>query len=702
MSFPFQMKAAAWAFGAGLLLFVAVLWLADRNMQALGAEVERRQHSYEVTLEIRAVLVDSVDAETGERGFVITADERFLEPYAAALSRLPQHLEELRRLTAANPRQRAQIEVVEPLAEARLALMSERIRIRREQGPEAATKAVAAGEGKRVMGRLRAALAEMEREEGRLITERDAALRRQTRRVELTLLSGAVVSVGLLFGVFVALDREIGERRRAEAQLARNAEEIRDLFDNAPCGYHSLGPDGTFLRINETELRWLGYLREQVVGRKRIQDVLTPESVGAFEANFPRFKQEGEIHDLELQMVRSDGSVFPVLVSATAVKSEGGGFVMGRVTVFDASERKRLEAERDRLFDLSQDLICIAGFDGVFKRVNPAWERVLGYTAEELTSVPFVEFLHPDDREPTLAEFEEQRQAGKVVLCFENRYRCKDGSWRWLQWSSRPDAESGRIYAIARDVTAQKQVQDESRRAREAAEAASAELEAFSYSVSHDLRSPLRGIDGFSQALLEDYGGALDDQGKDYLRRIRAAAQRMAQLIDDLLRLARISRAELNPEPVDLSALAQSVAEEMREREPARAASFRIADGIETEGDPRLLRVAVENLVGNAWKFTRKKAATRIEFGTLQHNGQPIYFVRDNGAGFDMAYAGKLFGAFQRLHHTKDFEGSGIGLATVSRIVQRHGGRIWAEAALEQGATFYFTLGEPRAGRQEA
>jgi signal transduction histidine kinase len=223
---------------------------------------------------------------------------------------------------------------------------------------------------------------------------------------------------------------------------------------------------------------------------------------------------------------------------------------------------------------------------------------------------------------------------------------------------------------------------------------ANGELEAFSYSVSHDLRAPLRGIDGFSQALLEDYGEQLDATGKDYLRRVRQAAQRMAELIDDMLSLSRINRADLKRERVDLSATCRRIAAQLQGDNATRRAEWVIPDVLHVEGDKRLLTAALENLLGNAWKFTGKHASPRIEVGEATSDGERVYFVRDNGAGFDMAYANKLFGAFQRLHAATEYEGTGIGLATVARIVHRHGGRIWAEAAVNNGATFYFTLAE--------
>lgn len=219
------------------------------------------------------------------------------------------------------------------------------------------------------------------------------------------------------------------------------------------------------------------------------------------------------------------------------------------------------------------------------------------------------------------------------------------------------------------------------------------ELQAFSYSVAHDLRAPLRHIDGFSQALIEDYAGRLDDRGKDHLDRIRQACQQMGELIDDLLKLSRVSRHELRVEQTDLGAIARRIVERLRKADPGRHVDFSAPPQLYVTGDPGLLKVALENLLGNAWKFTGKSKEAKIDFGATQRDGATVYFVKDNGAGFDMRYANKLFGAFQRLHSEEEFSGTGIGLATVQRIVHRHSGRTWAEGAVGRGAAFYFTLG---------
>ena len=224
------------------------------------------------------------------------------------------------------------------------------------------------------------------------------------------------------------------------------------------------------------------------------------------------------------------------------------------------------------------------------------------------------------------------------------------------------------------------------------------ELETFSYAVSHDLRAPVRRIDGFSRALLESHAAALDDGGRRFLGNIREATEHMSELIDDMLHLAQVTRAELRRLPVDLSGAVQAALRQLAETEPDRRVEYVVRPGLEVEGDPRLLRVAVENLVGNAWKFSVGREPARIEFGVVSAHAEPAYFVRDNGAGFDMAYADRLFTPFQRLHSARHFKGTGVGLATVQRIVQRHGGRVWADGVPDQGATFWFTLGGVREG----
>jgi light-regulated signal transduction histidine kinase (bacteriophytochrome) len=243
-----------------------------------------------------------------------------------------------------------------------------------------------------------------------------------------------------------------------------------------------------------------------------------------------------------------------------------------------------------------------------------------------------------------------------------------------------------------RDITERRRNEDALARAKNAAETANRELEAFSYSVAHDLRAPLRGMNGFAQVLLDTYSDKLDADGQDWLQEILQNAKKMADLIDGLLSLARVTRSELRPERADLSAIAREVAGQLASSEPERTTAVEIHDQLFAFVDPRLARVVLDNLLGNAWKFTSKVTSARIEFGVVDIDDAPAFFVRDNGAGFDMAFANKMFAPFQRLHTAGEFPGTGIGLATVQRILHRHGGRIWADGAVDRGATFYFAL----------
>ncbi|MFH1020538.1 MAG: DUF3365 domain-containing protein [Pseudomonadota bacterium] len=260
-----------------------------------------------------------------------------------------------------------------------------------------------------------------------------------------------------------------------------------------------------------------------------------------------------------------------------------------------------------------------------------------------------------------------------------------------------------RTQALEQEVVERRRAEEEVRQANEALEdrvaertaqiaAANKELDSFAYSVSHDLRAPLRGIDGFSLALLEDYGQRLDDTAKDYISRVRAGCLRMGKLIDDMLQLSRLSRGEIHRQEVDLSAMAEEIAGELKKSAPEREVAFALAPGVLVNGDAVLLRAVLDNLLGNAWKFTGRTEGAKIALGMQECDGKKVIFVRDNGAGFDMAYVDKLFSAFQRLHSAQEFEGSGIGLATVQRIIHRHGGEIRAEGEVGRGATFYFSL----------
>ena len=349
-------------------------------------------------------------------------------------------------------------------------------------------------------------------------------------------------------------------------------------------------------------------------------------------------------------------------------------------------------AELDRFFELSPDMLCIANMEGRLIRVNHAWQETLGWTPEELTAVPYSHFVHPDDVAATDGESTNVSK-GVTTRAFENRYRCKDGTYRVLSWRAAPIVARGLVFAAARDVT------EKRRTARELEERAASlamvnqELEAFTYSVSHDLRAPLRHITGFATLLEESASAKLDDGEKRRLKKVTEAATRMGQLIDDLLEFSRMGRSAANRHRVNLDRLLRDTRQELAMDPATPRVTWTVHPLPEVLGDEAMLKQVLVNLVGNAIKYTRTQPAPAIEIGSSSNgDGHAVIYVRDNGVGFDMQYSDKLFGVFQRLHNADAFEGTGIGLASVRRIVNRHGGRAWAEGAVNQGATFYLSL----------
>jgi PAS domain S-box-containing protein len=369
----------------------------------------------------------------------------------------------------------------------------------------------------------------------------------------------------------------------------------------------------------------------------------------------------------------------------------------GRRTRRRAKQTLHLEEAHFReLADSLPQIVWEADPDGHFDYYNRRWYEFTGRPEGITGDQSWTDVVHPDDQTECLARWHAAIQSGDAYE-MEYRLREKTGTYHWFLRRALPVRDpTGRItrwFGTCTNIDGVKHTEEVLRRANVETDAANRELEAFSYSVAHDLRAPLRSIDGFSQAILEDNAEQLDALGKSNLARVRAAAQRMAHLIDDLLSLSRVSRAELHREQVDLTKMVRGTLDRLREADTKRDVELVVPEGLVAKGDGELLATVMENLLGNAWKFTTHVPKAHIEVGVTSKDGQPVYFVRDDGAGFDMAYAGKLFGAFQRLHATAEFPGTGIGLATVHRIVRRHGGQIWAESEVARGATFFFTLG---------
>lgn len=570
MTRRFQSKIRVGFAGVAIIL-AAILALAIANSQQLQAAREAAARSQQTLLELEHILTTMIDAETGMRGYVITGEESYLEPYQRAISTIDGRMNHLDGLLDSSDTEMRFDELQKNIAEQIVFRKSVVEQIKAASGSETVRKSIRIDEGKRGMDDIRAVIGLMEADQERALAQRRAKSEDMDRRTIGMLILFVVVTMALLIGGMALVNHHL-------------------------------------------------------------------------------------------------------------------------------AERARLEEERNRFFTLSPDMFCVATMDGFFKEVNPAAQKILGYTPEELTSEPFVDFVHPDDREATLKEAARLSEGCRTIY-FENRYRAKDGSYRWMLWSSAPVPEEKLIYAVARDITEHKKTEErivelgnEARHRAAELEGLNKELEAFSYSVSHDLRAPLRHIAGFSDMLQRHADGSLDEKSRRYLNTIVESARRMGNLIDDLLVFSRMGRAEMRVQSVDLDAMTDEVIQELAPDVGNRKINWKRHPLPQMTGDRSLLKQVFVNLISNAIKYTANREVAEIEIGSREEGEENVIFVRDNGVGFDMAYAHKLFGVFQRLHDSSQFEGTGIGLANVRRIVSRHGGRAWAEAELDKGATFHFSL----------
>ncbi|MEP6850817.1 MAG: PAS domain S-box protein [Acidobacteriota bacterium] len=501
--------------------------------------------------------------------------------------------------------------------------------------------------------------------------------------------------------------RDVTERQNDE-------ERFRQIIEGSPFGKMLVDPAGKIELVNAEIESLFGYERIELLGMQ--MEMLFPERHrkhhGVYHDAFnteTAARRMGSGRDLTGQ--RKDGSEFPVEIALNPLRMREGTRVLA--TILDITERKavgeKLRSEEHRfrsLIENSSDAIALFDLDGSITWASESSPRVLGFTADEMRGLNGFHMIHEDDRKAVLKQMEYCLKKSRARVNVVGRVMHKDGSWRVIEGVFTNLLDVAGVNAIVnnyRDITERTVAEEQIRKLNETLEtrviertaelqAANKELEAFSYSVSHDLRAPLRHINGFSKALLEDYLDRLDETGQGYLRDVCDASQEMGRLIDDVLQLARVTRSEMRKEVVNLGEMAATVLKEQRINDSHRKVKIKIADGLTAYGDKRLLGVVLLNLLGNAWKFTAGRPEAEIEFGAEAKKGWTVYFTKDNGAGFDMTYADKLYGAFQRLHSSKDFEGTGIGLATVQRIVHRHGGRVWAEGEVNKGATFYFSL----------
>ncbi len=505
----------------------------------------------------------------------------------------------------------------------------------------------------------------------------------------------------------MSLVQDVSERKNAEAALRESEQRYRHLVQYAPAGIYEVDfATGRFTEVNDVMCRILGYSREELLAITAF-DILDDEGKVRFAARI-RDAQSGKppAEAAEYRVRTKDGRFIWGLLNIKFLWDKDK-IVGATVVAHDVTDRKSAE-EALRQSEARFRALTTAASDAIY-RMSPDWSEMRQLNGRDFladTDKPnsnwITSYVHPDDQSGLKAVVDEAIRK-KQPFELEHRILRADGTWGWTSSRAIPLLdEKGEIvewFGAADDISERKQLEEHMLRYVKELAVANKELESFSYSISHDLRAPLRAMKGFSSLLLKDYAEKLHAEGRDFLNRINTAADKMGELIDDMLSLSKISRQEMNlQEGIDLSEIAGHVITTLRQAEPHRNVDVDIEQGLKGTCDARLMNIVLSNLIGNAWKYTGKTPLAKIEFGVVEQNGETAYYVRDNGAGFDMTQAHRMFAPFQRLHSESQFPGTGIGLSIVNKIIQRYGSRIWAEGETGKGAAFYFTLPVHKSG----
>ncbi|MBN8577166.1 MAG: CHASE3 domain-containing protein [Cytophagales bacterium] len=564
-------KKLLWGFRITTIFLLVLIGYSYFTIQKFIEAKQWQDHTRLVVSTSELILTACMGWETGQRGYVITNDEIFLEPYTQANAVMDSLLAQLDTLINDNERQQIRVEQLKATINKKKLWVDSIISLATTDAA-LAQRLVKKAEGKRLMDSIKDCISTIQKEEAQLYDQRNDLSQASLFQYQVSAIGTLLVSLGLVAALFYLINRTLKARYHSELQLQTAAAEIQDLYDHAPCGYLSVDSTITLSNINQTLLNWLGYQVHEVVGKFKYPDLLTEKSRKQFEATFEKdfedYRTKGFVNGLEFDFLKKDGTALPVLVNSVAIFDAAGNFAKSRTSVFDNTQRKEAE---------------------------------------------------------------------------------------------------------------------------ERAEVLRKEMEAFTYSVSHDLRAPLRFIDGYAQMLEDDYKDKLDVEGRRLLATIQKNARRMGNLIDDLLDFSRMGRKELMLGTVHMIEVVKEVLDELQIT-TGSSMELQVQPLGVARADMNMIKQVWSNLISNAVKYSRKQPISQIEIGRIELQDEDQFYVKDNGVGFDMNYAHKLFEVFQRLHKVQEFEGTGVGLAVVKRIVARHGGRVWATARPNGGAIFYFSL----------
>ena len=726
---PVEVRLRLWVTGGIVLAMVLTSFmgfLSWRGSRMAEEDADWVAHTYEVKAMITTAMGHAVDIETGVRGYDATGQDLFLEPYWAGQGALVQDLDRLRRQTADNPMQQQWLDLLESEINSRIESARESVNERRRAGTIPSRASFL--EGNRQMDKVRAAVAEMQGEETRLLDQRVARTREACHKTRIIALGGALTGVAFLLLAGLSIRREIkrstslrGHLKALNAALEQRVEQRTTALRLSQERFSAVIQSAmdAIITVDERRRIVLFNAAAEKTFRCRASEVLgqtidrfIPDHFRAAHAEHIRnFSKTGttnrSVTDLgTILALRADGDEFPMEASISQV--EAASEKIFTVILRDVTERKQAEnALREQAHILDSAQVFVRDMQSRVVFWPGGAEKLYGFTPQEALGVVSYDLFHTQFSEPL--EKIEKKLFESGIWEGELIHRKRDDSTivvssAWVLHRN-SQGQATRILETNIDITARKQAEREIHRLNDELEqrvlqrtsqlqAANQELEAFTYSVSHDLRAPLRHISGFSKILSEEYGPSLAPEAQHHLQRIQEGVLRMGMLVDDLLNLARVGRRDLSLRVAGLTPMVDELITELEREYEGREIQWKIGELPFVECDPGLMKQVFQNLLSNAIKFTRPRPQAVIEVGHKKdENGFPVVFVRDNGVGFSMKYAEKLFGVFQRLHRIEDFEGTGVGLATVQRIIQKHGGRVWAEAELDRGAIFYFSLG---------